>query len=386
MGKKRHGASALPKTIRNRAGDLQHAKQSTPAIQAFLMQNHTSSSTPTDLTAPIGDTVADQDEEANYNTPLEKLIADQGIQGELDPLLEAMADARHQAARLEVKTRQQMNITFCKCQADNVRLVQMGYIGATPVRPGTPFSIRLLQNHHVYWKYSTISTQAFALATDKLLDDKNPIIEIRQHEMDKLQLDALGRLAANCPRCFGPPVGVTQAEEPDIIVCQDGNFQHKRHAAASVEIPGYHPEVSELFAPPAEVEDMANELTRLSLPSNSRSNNNLDEGVAEKCLTRLLAINHQYTPQYFEAQWKRQKELQKPVINQRIQEKRDQLKGLLGFEEKSHETRKELELSNIRRASTHSACGEGPRRWGPFNCLQKSRKNAHNSFQANFKG
>ncbi|KAH9815125.1 hypothetical protein DFH28DRAFT_928240 [Melampsora americana] len=36
--------------------------------------------------------------------------------------------------------------------------------------------------------------------------------------------------------------------------------------------------------------------------------------------------------------------------------------------------------------ATHSACGEGPRRQGPFNCLQKSRKNAHNSFQANVKG
>lgn len=84
-----------------------------------------------------------------------------------------------------------------------------------------------------------------------------------------MQLDALGKLAAKCPRCFGPPVGVTDENEPDIIVAQDGNFQHKRHAAASVPISGYDPPVPELFVPPAEVQDMADELTRLSL-SNSR--------------------------------------------------------------------------------------------------------------------
>ncbi|KAH9808074.1 hypothetical protein DFH28DRAFT_911363 [Melampsora americana] len=187
--------------------------------------------------------------------------------------------------------RQTVKINFCKCTSDNVRLVEMGFIGATPVHPRTAFSIRLLRTHHVYWKHMTTPTQGFALALDELLDDFNPLIEvkgtgrprdwrtplgvaidayrdilkqIRQLEFEKMQLDALGQLAANCPRCFGPPVGVTQPEEPDIVVCQDGNFQQKRHATASVPIPGYDPPVPELFIPPSEVHEMANELTRLT--------------------------------------------------------------------------------------------------------------------------
>lgn len=76
---------------------------------------------------------------------------------------------------------------------------------------------------------------------------RNILRLIRDQTFALLKFDEIDHLAANCPRCFGPPVGVTKPEEPDYIVCMDGNFQHRRHAAASVPIPGYKPDLPELF-------------------------------------------------------------------------------------------------------------------------------------------
>lgn len=70
-------------------------------------------------------------------------------------------------------------------------------------------------------------------------------------------MDTLDQLAANCPRCFGPPTGSTTAGEPDIILALDGNFSHKRMTAASVPITGVNPKTPELFMDPARVQKMA---------------------------------------------------------------------------------------------------------------------------------
>lgn len=45
--------------------------------------------------------------------------------------------------------------------------------------------------------------------------------------------------------------------EPHIVLCVDGNFQHKRHLAAIHEIPGHKPPATELFLDPAQVDQMA---------------------------------------------------------------------------------------------------------------------------------
>lgn len=50
----------------------------------------------------------------------------------------------------------------------------MGYIGASAVFPQTAFSIRILQIHHIMWKYCVVATQPFALALDEILDGFNP--------------------------------------------------------------------------------------------------------------------------------------------------------------------------------------------------------------------
>lgn len=99
---------------------------------------------------------------------------------------------------------------------------------------------------------------------------------IRNKEHELIQLSDLELLGENCPRCFGPPVTSTPANEPDIIVCLDGNFQHRRHAAASVPIPGYDPPLPELFLPKAQWEDMAEKIGGNSSVNNTANSPDLD--------------------------------------------------------------------------------------------------------------
>lgn len=92
---------------------------------------------------------------------------------------------------------------------------------------------------------------------------------IREKEFRALRMDSAAQLAANCPRCFGPsvPLGPSAScEEPDIIVCMDGNFQHRRHQAASVPIPGRALLKPELFIDPLSVEAMAKLTAQSSKP------------------------------------------------------------------------------------------------------------------------
>lgn len=79
---------------------------------------------------------------------------------------------------------------------------------------------------------------------------------IREQELKVLKLSALEKLAANCPACFAPPVVPNNSNEPDMVVCIDGNFQHKRHMAAGRPIPGLQLQIPELFLTPDQVETM----------------------------------------------------------------------------------------------------------------------------------
>jgi hypothetical protein len=51
-----------------------------------------------------------------------------------------------------------------------------------------------------------------------------------------MKMGTIGKLAEMCPKCYGPPVTGKQEDEPDYILCMDGNFQHRRHLKASVEL------------------------------------------------------------------------------------------------------------------------------------------------------
>lgn len=62
---------------------------------------------------------------------------------------------------------------------------------------------------------------------------------IRRLEQDlsvrAMHLSPIEQLAYNCPRCFGAHYPNKRKEEPDFVVCIDGNFQHRRHIKASIE-------------------------------------------------------------------------------------------------------------------------------------------------------
>jgi hypothetical protein len=70
-----------------------------------------------------------------------------------------------------------------------------------------------------------------------------------------LSLTALDQLAMNCPRCFGPLQVNEHQDESDYHVCTDGNFQHRRHLAASSEYEEIEMETPPLFLDDKKVED-----------------------------------------------------------------------------------------------------------------------------------
>ncbi|EHS64870.1 uncharacterized protein PGTG_22533 [Puccinia graminis f. sp. tritici CRL 75-36-700-3] len=49
-------------------------------------------------------------------------------------------------------------------------------------------------------------------------------------------MSTMDKMSDLCPKCFGPPVPGKKPEEPDYIVCMDGNIQHRRHKASSNEV------------------------------------------------------------------------------------------------------------------------------------------------------
>jgi hypothetical protein len=70
-----------------------------------------------------------------------------------------------------------------------------------------------------------------------------------------LGLTTMEKLAMNCPRCFGPLQTNSEPDEPDYIVCVDGNFQHRRHKAASQEYEEKGVRIPALFIDPQRVEE-----------------------------------------------------------------------------------------------------------------------------------
>ncbi|KAA1111771.1 hypothetical protein PGT21_011422, partial [Puccinia graminis f. sp. tritici] len=213
--------------------------------------------------------------------------------------------------------RTQTEVSFCKCQSDQVRLIRMGYIGGSPKFPRTAFSIRLLRFHHIIWKHCAVSITPFSKALDEFLDSNNPLIlvspptlqsescyttrqwrqtisaaidayreMIRRGQIiseELLQMGPMDKLANICPKCYGPPVPGKTPEEPDYIVCMDGNFQHRRHLAASQEL-HQSCKPNTLFISPAEVQEM--ELSMVS----SRNTLAADETL-DRCTEQHTAAN-----------------------------------------------------------------------------------------------
>ncbi|KAH9809629.1 hypothetical protein DFH28DRAFT_837108, partial [Melampsora americana] len=71
-----------------------------------------------------------------------------------------------------------------------------------------------------------------------------------------LKMTNLDRWADRCPRCFGPAQDEHKGSvaEPDVIICMDGNFQHRHNVLASKDNPT-EDEYPEIFVRPSEIEN-----------------------------------------------------------------------------------------------------------------------------------
>ncbi|KAH9810725.1 hypothetical protein DFH28DRAFT_902224 [Melampsora americana] len=161
---------------------------------------------------------------------------------------------------LDILYRSKLNVEFCSCIPNQVRLINIGYLGGTPTRPETAFSLRLLRLYHLAWQYCHANIQPFSLMIDAYLDAFNPpilvsgtheprlwrqpltsaiicyrqILEaIEELESRSLELTPLQKLAANCPRCFGPAGAMGIQSGPQYVVCVDAVAQWEPKALAN---------------------------------------------------------------------------------------------------------------------------------------------------------
>ncbi|KAH9824809.1 hypothetical protein DFH28DRAFT_877902 [Melampsora americana] len=113
--------------------------------------------------------------------------------------------------------------------------------------------IRAISHHHPkhrvppflsgYYNYITTSG---SLRRVKVLS--------QQVLQEGLEMKPTDLWAGRCPRCFGPAQDEHKgsAKEPDVIICMDGNFQHRHNILASKDDP---PETQypSIFIPPSQI-------------------------------------------------------------------------------------------------------------------------------------
>lgn len=103
-----------------------------------------------------------------------------------------------------------------------------------------------------------------------------------------LKLTVLGQLAGICPACFGPGVEALPNGEPDVMVCVDCNFQHRRHLAASVESTA--PTTPSLFIPPDDLEAMRKSMDSKAWDTNSTKRQSSEMVVSKTCCLKILRV------------------------------------------------------------------------------------------------
>lgn len=174
-------------------------------------------------------------------------------------------------------------IQFCPCLPEPIQLVYQGYLPASPQQPRTAFSIPLLQAYHHVWQTSVSAASSFIDGWMNFLDDRSkaPMLvrgpQSARHDLTQpfasathlfsritvitksvlqhgLQLTTTDLWADRCSRCFGPAkdeVKISE-EEPDVIVCMDGNFQHRHNILASKDNPA-ESQYPSIFVRPSEI-------------------------------------------------------------------------------------------------------------------------------------
>ncbi|KAA1109686.1 hypothetical protein PGTUg99_031356 [Puccinia graminis f. sp. tritici] len=166
---------------------------------------------------------------------------------------------------IDIHGQRRQSVGFCACTMDGVRLLQLGYLAGSPVRPQTAFSLPLLTFHNSLWNHCHVGAQPFTLALTQWLEPRSQRLfaQTGKHarEMRKpfsaavdlyrqleqksntvihsaLQLDKQQIIATtSCPACFGPQPPETSSypeiTQNRLVICLDGNFQHRHQTAAS---------------------------------------------------------------------------------------------------------------------------------------------------------
>ncbi|KAA1134240.1 hypothetical protein PGTUg99_033611 [Puccinia graminis f. sp. tritici] len=171
-----------------------------------------------------------------------------------------ISSARRPIDLVNIYGQRRERLKFCSCTPDAVRLVQMGYLPGSPIRPVTAFSIPLLILHNCH-----IGAMPFTTALNQYLEPRSNRLTVRNGKHarelrkpfaaavdlyrelvdrteavvgDVLRLEERAVLAArSCPACFGPsPPNLNEypwMSQDKLIICLDGNFQHRHHSKAS---------------------------------------------------------------------------------------------------------------------------------------------------------
>ncbi|KAA1137949.1 hypothetical protein PGTUg99_013664 [Puccinia graminis f. sp. tritici] len=81
---------------------------------------------------------------------------------------------------VDIQGQRQKTIRFCECTLDGVRLLQLGYIAGSPVRPQTAFSLPLLIFHNNLWNNCHVGTLPFTVALNSWLEPRSQRLRARQ--------------------------------------------------------------------------------------------------------------------------------------------------------------------------------------------------------------
>ncbi|PLW32411.1 hypothetical protein PCASD_17552 [Puccinia coronata f. sp. avenae] len=187
---------------------------------------------------------------------------------------------------VDVHAQRRTEFDFCKCTSDLLRLLQRGFIAASPVKPQTAFSLPLLVFHNALWNHGHVGAQPFTLAITEWLEPRLVRLFARKKKHARhmrkpfssavdlyrklenmsdelvfrvLELTPQQILASeSCAACFGPQPPNHQvysdSTQDKLIVCLDGNFQHRHHIKASRD---YEPlETPCIFLPSNEFTEM----------------------------------------------------------------------------------------------------------------------------------
>ncbi|KNZ55395.1 hypothetical protein VP01_2695g3 [Puccinia sorghi] len=161
----------------------------------------------------------------------------------------------------------------------------MGYLASTPKRPETAFSMQLLGFHNHLWQWCHVAFMPFMGMLRCWLEEQSPplftacgkkrslrkqftqsvdvyqkLLKMSNQLITKsLKLTRQQSLAATvCPSCFGQTHVQSQSIENPLLICLDGNFQHRHHKAASTN---FNPLITpDGFIDPSQIQDMKQEI------------------------------------------------------------------------------------------------------------------------------